>query len=122
MDGETTKYGKQVSDLQTDIEISDTSISGTLNYVTDFTEFNVSDASEQSGNYLALEVEVPEGATVTTELINGKKGPVDLTNDKFCVYRITDKDKQQIKFVVSKDEDSTETVYDLKGLTLNSAG
>ena len=122
VDGGTNKYGKQVSELQTGITIDDDSISGTLNNVIGFTGFNASDESEQSGHYLALEVEIPDEATVTTQLINGKNGPVDMTEDGFCVYRITDNDNQQIKFTVTKGSDSTEKVYDLSGLTLNPAG
>ena len=119
MNGETDVYGLNVSDLQSGIVIGEFDISGTLLYVSEYPGFNGSDVSEQSGNYLALKVDVPEGANVTTELINGKKGAVDLTADKFCVYRITDKDTQQIKFTVSKNEESKVSVYSLAGLTLN---
>ncbi len=119
MDGETDVYGLNVSDLQSGIVIGESDISGTLLYVSEYPGFNGSDISEQSGNYLALKVDVPEGANVTTELVNGKKGAVDLTADKFCVYRITDKDTQQIKFTVSKNEESKVSVYSLTGLTLN---
>ena len=119
MDGETDVYGLNVNQLQSDIVIDGTDISGTLKHVTEYTGFNTADESEQSGNYLALKVEVPEGATVTTELINGKHGAVDMTADKFCVYRITDKNTQQVKFTVTKGDQSKESVYSLTGLTLN---
>ena len=121
MDGETEAYGLNVNQLQSDIVIDGTDISGTLKYVTDYTGFNATDNSEQSGNYLALSVEVPEGATVTTQLINGKKGSVDLTTDKFCIYRITNKDTQKVKFTVTKGNESKTETYSLSGLTLNEA-
>lgn len=119
MDGKTDAYKKTVEDLQSDVVIGETGISGTLKYVTEYTGFS-SKADEQSGNYLALKVEVPEGAEVTTELVNGKKGSVNLSKDKFCVYRISDKDKQKIKFTVSVNEESVTKTYDLTGLVLNT--
>ncbi len=121
MDGGTEAYGLNVNQLQSGVVIDGTNISGTLKYVTDYIGFNAVDLSEQSGNYLALNVNVPEGATVTTRLINGKKGSVDLTDDKFCVYRITDKNTQQIEFTVTKGKESKTETYSLSGLTLNEA-
>ncbi len=119
MDGGTNVYGLNVNQLQSGIVIGDSEISGTLLHVDGYTGFNGSDPTEQSGNYLALKVEIPDGANVTTQLVNGKHGPVDLSEDKFCVYRITDKDTQQIKFTVSKGDQSKESVYSLTGLALN---
>ena len=119
MDGGTEVYGLNVNQLQSGVVIDGTDISGTLNYVTDYIGFNAVDQSEQSGNYLALSVKVPDGATVTTQLINGKHGSVDLTEDRFCVYRITDKNTQQIKFTVTKGNESKTETYSLSGLTLN---
>lgn len=120
MDGKTDVYKKTVDELQSNIVINETEISGTLKHVTEYTGFS-NEVDEQSGNYLALKVEVPEGAEVTTELVNGKNGPVNLSKDKFCVYRISDKDKQKIKFTVSVNEESITKTYDLTGLTLNLA-
>ena len=119
MDGETDAYGLKVNQLQSDIVIGESDISGTLLHVSNYTGFNGSDLDEQSGHYLALKTEIPEGATITTQLVNGKNGPVDITSDKFCVYRITDKDTQLVKFTVSKDEETKTSTYSLTGLTLN---
>lgn len=118
MDGKADAYKKTVEELQSDIVIGESDISGTLKHVSGYTEFSRK-TSEQSGNYLALKVEVPEKAEVTTELVNGEKGPVDLSKDKFCVYKISDKDNQKIKFTVSMNDDSITKTYDLKGLVLN---
>lgn len=119
MDGETDAYGLTVSQLQSDIVIGESDISGTLLNVTSYPGFNGSDLEEQSGYYLALKVEVPKGATITTQLVNGKNSPVDITSDKFCIYRITDKDTQLVKFTVSKDKETKTSTYSLTGLTLN---
>ena len=120
MDGKTNVYDKTVDDLQSDIVIDDESISGTLKHVTDYVGFNASNNEEQSGNYLALKVEVPEGAKITTRLINGKKGTVDLTNDKFCVYRITNKDNQKVEFTVTKGDESLTKTYGLTNLVVDT--
>lgn len=46
-------FGKHIDDLQEGIVVGDDKITGTLKYVTDYTEFS-GKASEQQGNYLAL--------------------------------------------------------------------
>lgn len=120
MSADTDVYGKKVSDLQTDVTVDDTEITGTLKHVTGYTGFNGTEVDEQSGNFLALQVDVPEGATATTELLNGDKGPVDITSDKFCVYRITDKDTQQIKVEISMNGEKESNVYDLSNLVLET--
>lgn len=118
MDGAVDVYGVDVSQLQSNITINESDITGTLNFVFDYTGFNPAEIEEQQGHYIALEVDVPDGATVTTELLNGNKGPVDLSADKFCVYRITDKDTQQIKFTVTLNGEIVTKVYSLDKLTV----
>lgn len=123
--GTETKYGKQVSDLQDDVVINtNRKIDGTLHYVTEYTEFNSSEPTEQEGNYLALDFSDnwlgdTDPTTFTVELKGGKKGPVTLTDgDAFCVFRVTNPNTQSIE-VVSTDSTGTTTVrYSLKGLTL----
>jgi len=44
--------------------LADGSVTGTLNYVTDFTAFNQSDVSEQSGHYFPLTL-TQTGTTMT---------------------------------------------------------
>ena len=70
--------------------ISDGVISGTLNYVTGYTEFS-EDVEEQSGNYLALKCTTQDASdTITVELIGGSTGhPVTLDEDRNIVIRIT---------------------------------
>lgn len=119
-DGEVKLFGKSVSDLQTDIEITDDSITGTLKYVTDYTEFS-SEVSEQSGNYLALKIATdPEDATTTVELVGGTKGPVTLDDDCNIVLLIRNKDTQSIKIISSKDEETVTKTYSLSSLILES--
>lgn len=94
-----TRYGKTVSTLQSDIVINDDSISGTLNYVTGYTGYS-GDTDLQSGYYIALKFDVPNGATTTIAALNngGSGTPVDLGSDDYAVGRITTKNA---KIVVS---------------------
>lgn len=113
-------FGKSVKDLQTNVDIGDDKIAGTLKYVTGYTDFS-SVSSDQSGNYLALKVDTDEDAVVTVEVVNGTKGPVTLDEDRNIVLLIKNKDTQDVKVVVSKNGQSITKVYDLSGMTLESA-
>ena len=116
--------GKHATDLQENISISGTSITGTLKYVTGYTGFS-GDVSEQSGNYLALHFAVAgvTGATISVELVGGTADwPVILDSDGLIVVRITNKNTQYLKVVAGKaGYVSVERAYDLSGLTLNTA-
>lgn len=116
--GGVNLFGKNVSDLQSDVSVDGDEITGTLKYVTGYTGFS-SNESEQSGNYLALKIEtVPDDVETTVELVGGTKGPVTLDEDMNIVLLIKNKDTQSIK-VVSTDGDETVTkTFGLTGLTL----
>lgn len=89
-----------------------------MKYVTGYTEFS-SNSEEQSGNYLALAVDVtPEDAVTTVEVVGGTKGPVTLDEDMNIVLLIKDKDAQSVKVTVTTEEGSTSKTYTLTGLTL----
>ena len=113
-------FGKTVNDLQSNVIIGDSEITGTLNYVTGYTDFS-SEPTEQSGNYLALKIDtVPNDATTTVEVVGGTKGPVTLDEDKNIVLLIKNKDTQKIKITSTKDRlPDIEKTYSLRGLTLN---
>lgn len=123
VDVETEIYGKKASELQSNVIVSDSEITGTLHYVTGYTEFS-GDEEKQSGNYLAFVVEpVPDDATVTVEFVgaNTTIGPVELEpDDRSLVFRITDKSKQSIKITTKSGESSTTKTYALSGLILES--
>lgn len=123
VDGETEIYGKKASELQSNVIVSDSEITGTLHYVTGYTEFS-GDEEKQSGNYLAFVVEpVPDDATVTVEFVgaNTTIGPVELEpDDRSLVFRITDKSTQSIKITTKSGKSSTTKTYALSGLTLES--
>ena len=114
----TQRYGLQVDTLQEGIRVTENAITGNLKLVDSYPQFGDEEASNP-GHYLALDVTVPEGSTVTTKIDGGTKPDyVDLTSDKFCVYRIKDKDTQKIKIKTRKGEEEVEKTYSLTGLVL----
>lgn len=114
--------GKYITDLQSNIVVSDGNVRGTVKYVTGYTGFS-GDPAEQSGNYLALHfATVPDADSITVELINGSVGhPITLDSDGICIFRISDKDTQYIEVVATKDDMTiTKTLY-LQGLVLEDS-
>lgn len=111
--------GKVVADLQENISISDTAITGTLHYVEGYTGFS-GDPAEQEGNYLAFHCSTyPEADSITVELVNGVVGhPVTLDSDGLIIIRITDKDEQYIEVVATKGGEKIKRTLYLSGLTL----
>lgn len=83
--------GKNVEDLQEDIELGEFGISGTLKYVTGYTGWS-GEEEYQSGNYIALhfDVEGHDDAVITVELSNGRFGRQTLDSDHICIFRIED--------------------------------
>lgn len=85
-------FGKVVSDLQENIEISNGEIRGTLKHVTGYTGFS-SDESMQSGNYLAIHNETNNNEPIFVELVGGISGPRQLDSDGIIVLRIANKEQ-----------------------------
>ena len=89
-----------------------------MKYVDDYTGFS-GDPELQSGNYLALHIEVPNVPDVTIEVT--VTNPVILDDDGLVVLRIADKSTQTITVVASKDGcESVTKVYSLNRLTVES--
>lgn len=115
-------FGKVVSDLQSNVSVGASGITGTLKYVSGYTGFS-SKTSEQSGNYLAIHCTVPSAndATITVE-VNGTAGERTLEADGLIVLRIADKTTQSIRVKAKKTGLNTVTkTFTLTGLTLESA-
>ena len=110
--------GKRVRDLQQGMTVFNDQISGTLNYVTDFTEFS-GDPAEQSGHYMALRFTAPSDATTTVKK-NDSDTPSTLDSDMVCIFRITENTKT-ITVNVSRGGESLTKVFYLNGVTLKSA-
>lgn len=115
MDSGAQCYDKTAADLQENIVVKRDKITGTLKHTTGFQAFG---EGEQDGNFLALALPADPDVEITTEVINGKSGPVNVGEERFCVYRITDKDRQKIKVVYKKGGDTVTKIYTLTGLKL----
>ena len=114
-DSDDTWLGKGVSELQTAVNVNEDYISGTLHYVTGFSEYSTV-AKEQSGNYLALEFETESGATTTVELVGSGKAATTLDSDNVWIGRITNPDTQTVRVVTKKSGVTVTKVYGLNHL------
>lgn len=104
--------------MQSNIEIADGEITGTLKYVTDYSDFSNS-LIEQSGNYLALHITSPDADRITVELVNGGNAdPVEVGEDGIAVIRITDETTQTVKITVYEGHEINYRTFGLSGLTL----
>lgn len=90
--------------------------------MTDYTGFHGGDPLQQEGNYIALKASATEGSEVTVELVGSDtgKGAIKLDPDMQMVFRITNKTKQSIKLVATKDGERIEQTYQLSNLTLET--
>lgn len=108
-------WGKTVSDFQSDIEISGTSISGILNYIDDYSAAGYT-GDEAYGNYIVLHFSVADVDDVVIQTTTNNR-TVTLDDDGILIAHIADKDSQTITVVASKEGyDSVTKVYDLSGL------
>ena len=122
---EETRYGKEVDDLQSNIQINEGSqqILGTLRYVTGYTGFS-GDPAKQEGNFLALDLAAtPDGtAVIKAEVIGGdSEGNPVTVDDGILVTRIANK-SQKIKITATNGDNVIERVYGLGSLKLKTAG
>ena len=111
--------GKVVGDLQSDVIVLGTKITGTLNWVTGYTGFS-GDEEMQSGNYVALYMRVPEidDAVITVESEYGRQATLD---DGLFIRRIQngDTDEKWVKVTASKEGyPSVTRYYSFMDLTL----
>lgn len=118
----TTVLGKLVSDLQTNVSVANKTVEGSLNYVTDYTEFS-SDPTLQSGNYLALKFSNfdARATSIKVGLVPSSIGMdlVEIINDpdRNGVFRVTST-TQKFRVVTSDGTSSKTEDYSLTGLTL----
>lgn len=99
--------------MQSNVAISNSTVAGTLKYVTGYTGFSA-DPLEQSGNYLALHFSANDGASISVELIGGvHEGSKTLDDDGLAIFRITS--NQQVIKVTS----TLGTLVDVKHYALN---
>ena len=118
-ESDTPILGKNVSEFQSDIQIKDDKITGTLNYIEGFTEFNGSDPTEQEGNYLFLNFKDTVADKIESKLIGGKHDRyVDCTSDKWMLYLVT-ASCTGVEVKLTKGENVIEKTLDISDLTLS---
>lgn len=112
-----------VSDLQSDIVIDGHDISGTLNYVDDFTGFS-SDPELQKGHFIALsweDYDLTGLASFKVGIVPSASGmsPVEAINDpdKNCVLRVTSNTQRPV-FIISDGIHTVREYYSLRNVTL----
>lgn len=104
--------------------MTESRISGTLPYITGYTDFSPGGPELQEGHYLALKFEAPEGATVKVEMIGAltNHGLQTLDSDMNAVFRITNPLTQKIRVVAEMDgHETTDRTYRISGLRLLNA-
>lgn len=87
-------FSKSVNDLQSNVAINGTVITGTSKYVASYPDFS-SKVAEQHGNYLALRVDSvgADSVTVQVERNDGTtKDPVTLDDDRLIVLLLDNGD------------------------------
>lgn len=113
-------FGKTVSDLQENVVIGNSAVTGTLKYVSDYTGFS-SDTEMQSGNYIAIHAADNNADTITVELVGGTSGPRTLDSDGIIVLRVANKNTQTIQVISYLNGSVKESKsYSLTGLMLES--
>ncbi|MBQ6040038.1 MAG: hypothetical protein IJL32_04595 [Oscillospiraceae bacterium] len=107
----------KVSDMQSDITISGSTITGTLKYL------DGDNAITQvwgAGNFLCLKFPDADIETSTVKVglePSAGSGLVELDPDKNGVFKITDKLSQKFVVQITKDGETVVQRYDLSGLT-----
>ena len=122
--GGTTVLGKKVNTLQSDVEVNDFNITGSLKYVTGYTGFS-GDPELQSGHYLAIKFGADDWSDYTSVKVGLDPSAtgmdlVELINDpdKNGVFRITDKYHQTLKIVYTDGTTTSTKSYSLRDLVL----
>ena len=109
-----------VADLQTDVEIEDGVISGSLSYVADYSAAGY----EDGGNFLALKVGSSESVSnvVTFTDGDGDSQTATLDEDLNVIIPVTDPETQIVTVTASKEGYVTDEIaLSLTGLTLEDA-
>lgn len=124
-------FGTKVSDMQDGVYLDGDTFKGTLKYLDEGALVDTWGA----GNFLALNFsDIDEAATSVKvglrptykngAMVDDDTGLVEIINDpdKNGAWKITDKDVQKFKVVISNGTDTATQIYDLSGLTLEDEG
>ena len=120
-------YGKTLADIQSNVEVTNDKITGTLNYVTGWSAGAWSEEMNE-GYYIVFDINVPNAKTIT---MRGDKPNQGETPHTWVIYLGKDKDeimtKSPLEIMVDMDGDMDDTEndqftynLDLSGLVLNT--
>ena len=120
--GGTSIFGTAVSDIQTGVTVGDGTITGTLKYVS--TGALATDWG--AGNFLALKFSDIDNRATSVKVglePSQSSGLVELMGDPDMngVFKITNKDTQKFKVVVTDGLNVAVKTYDLSGLTVEDS-
>ena len=118
-DGETSIFGTLVSDLQSGVSVANGAITGTLKYV----DSGALATDWGAGNFLALKFSGTDERATSVKVgldPSVSSGLVEIIDDpdQNGVFKITDKDGQVFKVVITDGTNRTVQTFDLSGLTL----
>lgn len=106
-----TVIGEKVRDIQTHLTVFENQIAGQLNYLAEVEDVH------DAGNFVALKLTIPSGATATAQLTGEDAVSVTNGNNAFAVTSNT----QKLTVTVTRSTESLVKVFDLSGLTLKTA-
>ena len=120
--GGTSIFGTSVSDIQTGVIVGDGAITGTLKYVS--TGALATDWG--AGNFIALKFSDIDNRATSVKVglePSQSSGLVELMGDPDMngVFKITNKDTQKFKVVVTDGLNVAVKTYDLSGLTVEDS-
>lgn len=116
-----TVFGTLVSDIQSELVISGTQITGTLKYLSTGDLVTTWGA----GNFMAIQLENIDSRAVSVRVgmePSEGSGLVEIINDpdKNGVFKVTNKDSQKFVIISSDGTHTSKVSYDLSGLTVEA--
>lgn len=119
-EGSKTFSGKRADEIQTGVVVSDTEVTGTLNYFEDFQQAFPANESLQHGNYLVLEfTSEPQETKIEVELQGGEtvmKSPA-VVDDGWCIFHVTSTE-QKLHVIGTYKTKKFDKIYSLSQLVL----
>jgi len=113
-------FGLTVNDLQSNVKVRNSAITGTLLEVDDEDFLSTAGFNIADGNhFLAIHCSADDGASIGVEVIGGHSEghPVTLDADGLIVIQIANK-SEKIKVTATKNTDVETKTFDLTGITL----
>lgn len=119
--GTNEVFGKQISELQDNIQYDGGKLTGKLKYVTNFANFSDKDY-EKVGNFLVLRVTSNDlAAKINVELLGGTAPVCKEAETGVFVMRVTNADSQSVRISAIDGRDSKTEIIALSGLEVLDA-